>query len=196
MKTDEMRSMETTCVTFLDIANREYQAGRPHYALSIFSSIAELEGFTYRRDALRGKAALAKTGKFQDVWATAEAESIKILEISPEPTVFRAHVLKDLAEASLMLGHFDDIDTILEEAAMIFEAQGLTKEKGPVVYLQALVALKRGQFEQAMAHARWAAALSRIVIPDVVPFGLVSQPAESTTELGSLSGLLVGASES
>jgi tetratricopeptide (TPR) repeat protein len=182
---------EAAYATFLGIASRDLREGRFLHSLVIFGSLAKIE-FGRQPVALQGEAvAQARMGQFKEAYREAEKKLKLIIERYDKPTVFKADTLKSLAEVSIGLQHFDNIDGILSEAADIYSEQGLTKANGSVVHLQGLVALWRGKIEEAMEKFTWASTLSEIKIPEVVPsgFGIEATPEARTSDTAGLVAL-------
>jgi tetratricopeptide (TPR) repeat protein len=175
---------EAAYARLLGIASRDLREGRYLHALVIFGSLAKVE-FTRQRDARHGEAvAQARMGQFKEAFTESEKKLKKFVSDYPDPTVSKADALKSLAEVSIGLQHFDGIGQILEEAAQIYDTQGLTKANGSIVHLQGLVALWNEDFENAIEKFTWAATLSEIKIPEVVPsgFGIEAQPEPTTSD--------------
>lgn len=186
---------EVAYATLLGTASRDLREGRPLHAMRIFSSLAKVD-FTRQRDARLGEAvAIARMGEFKKAFGESEKMLQGIIQDFPEPTVSKADTLKSLAEVKIGLEHYDGIDEILEEAAQIYFEQGITKANGAIVHLQGLVALSRGELDDAIDKFKWAATLADIKIPEVVPSGFaIEAMPEFTTSVGSgFTGSLIGA---
>ncbi|HEU5004666.1 MAG TPA: hypothetical protein VFT49_01090 [Candidatus Saccharimonadales bacterium] len=154
----------------LGVACRDLREGRNLHALQLFGSLVGVE-FTYQRDARLGEAtALARMGRFSE----AEDKLQQIVNDYSERTVFKADSLRALAEVRIVLGNLEGIDDILEEAAQIYQIHSFTRPCGAIVHLQALVAMRRGDMDEAVEKIRWATTLTEIKIPDVVPAGFGS----------------------
>jgi hypothetical protein len=182
---------EAVCTTFLAIASRDLQEGRFMHGLAIFRSISKIE-FSWQRAALQGEAvALTRVGQSKDALAESERKFKSLVGRFDKPTVSKADTLKSLAEVSIVLEHYDEIDSILTEAADIYTEQGLTKANGSIVHLQGLVALAKGDIQAAMEKFEWAKTLSEIKIPEIVPFGFgIEAPAEAKYEPASTQPLV------
>lgn len=191
--TDRMfKQKEVVCTTFLGIASRDLKEGRYLHALTIFGALARTD-FTRRQIALQGEAvAMVRMGQYKEAFSEAEKMLRSILDANSEPTVFKADNLKSLAEVSIGLQHFDDIDAVLEEAAQIYDQQHLTKANGSVVHLQSIVALWRQDYRAAMEKLTWANILSEIKIPEIVPsgFGIEAPPEPAIADQSSIYALV------
>lgn len=185
-----MHEKEVTCTTFLGIACRDIREGRTMHALAIFQALAKTN-FTRKKIALQGEAvALAKTGQSRDAFTESRKKFKKIVDMSTEPTVYKADILRNLAEVSIVLQVFDGLDQVLQEAADIYDHQGLPKAQGSIVHLQAIVALWNQDYKAAMDHLTWATTLSEIKIPDSVPDAFsIEAAAEPTSRESSMLAL-------
>ncbi len=175
---------EANCATFLSIASRDLKEGRYLHAKTIFSALTKID-FSWKHIASQGEAvATARMGEYEGAFSSAEKMLQKLVTQTSEQTVFKADTLKSLAEVSIGLRHLDKIDDILKEAADIYFDQGLTKANASVIQLQGLVALQRGDVQEAMDKFSWARTLSEIKIPEIVPygFGIEAAPEPSVSE--------------
>ncbi|MGH7156684.1 MAG: hypothetical protein ACREGG_01010 [Candidatus Saccharimonadales bacterium] len=191
MQDHELHQKEVVCTTFLRIASRDLKEGRYLHALTIFKALAKID-FTHKNIALQGEAvALARMGQFKEGLKEAQKKLQTIIEMSPEPTVFRADNLVSLGEVSVALQEFEDVEPILKEAAEIYDHQGLTKAHGSVVHLQSIVALWDEDYQTAIDQLTWATALSEIKIPEIVPagFGIEGVTEAAMTEPAGLLAL-------
>lgn len=182
---------EAVCTTFLGIASRDLQEGRFLHGLTIFRSLATID-FSWQQVAQQGEAvALARVGQSMAALEESEQKFKTLVSKFDKPTVSKADTLKSLAEVSIVLGHYDQIDHILTEAADIYTEQGLPKANGSIVHLQGIVALANGDIQGAMEKFEWAKTLAEIKIPEIVPFGFgIEAPADTKYETVSTQPLV------
>jgi tetratricopeptide (TPR) repeat protein len=174
----DTKQKEAACVTLLSIASRDLKEGRYLHALTIFRALSKID-FSWQQVALQGEAvSLVRMGEFKGTYAEAERMFKSLVNTYDKATVSKADTLAQLAEVSIGLEHTDDVDGILKEAADIYFEQGLTKANGSIVHLQGLVALTRGNVEEALEKFNWATTLSEIKVPEIVPsgFGIEAPP--------------------
>jgi tetratricopeptide (TPR) repeat protein len=182
----DTKQKEAACVTLLSIASRDLKEGRYLHALTIFRALSKID-FSWQQVALQGEAvSLVRMGEFKGTYAEAERMFKSLVNTYDKATVSKADTLAQLAEVSIGLEHTDDVDGILKEAADIYFEQGLTKANGSIVHLQGLVALTRGNVEEALEKFNWATALSEIKVPEIVPSGFgIEAPPEIYNEPSS-----------
>lgn len=153
----------------MGIGCKAFREGRYLYAQQVFGAVSRYES-SRKRFALYGLAlTMTRNGQLQE----AKNKFEELLHSNQEGTVFKANVLRSLAEVKITLGQLEGIDGMLIEASTILEKNGLLQQLASTIYLQGLVHLIRGQLEKATDKINWATSLAEIDIPSHVPLTFI-----------------------